>query len=324
MQAEKLEKLKTLISATEKTIGKNSIVFGDVQRAKCDVISTGSLKIDEATGIGGVPRGRLTEIIGWESSGKSTLSLQLIANVHRSGGVAAYIDAEHALDPTYATNLGVDLSELVLAQPETAEQGLQLCEDMMTCGIFDLIIIDSTAAMIPRAILEGNIGDAFMGIQARLMSQACPKLVSAASKSGTALVFINQLRSKIGGYGDPTTTPGGNAVKFYSSMRIQTTRSTVEKSDGEATGNKVKIKVIKNKLARPFVECETEIIYGEGFDLEGEIIDYGVKLGLVERSGTWYSYQGNRLGQGKDNARQFLMANPDVAKSIELAARDTF
>ena len=282
MDASKRSKIESFVGLTNKNIGPNSVIFGDAARQKVDVITTGSLKIDVATGIGGIPRGRITEIYGGESSGKTSLSLQSAANCQKNGGAVLYIDAENALDPSYAKALGVVLEDITFAQPDTAEESLTIAKNGLESGVFDLIVIDSVAALVPRAVLEGDIGDAHVGVLARLMSANLPKIARAAAVSNTAIIMVNQTRSKIGiSYGDPTTTSGGVALKFYASMRIQTSRSTLRKDGEEVLGNTVKVKVVKNKLAAPFKECEPEIVYGEGFSLERELIDIGVEHDIV-------------------------------------------
>jgi recombination protein RecA len=318
MATEKQQLLENYIKTMTKTYGQGAVIHGNEFRTNCQVISTGSLKIDIATGVGGIPKGRITEVFGGESSGKTTLSLQTAANCQRSGGNVFYIDTEHALDPGYAKALGIDLDTLIISQPGSAEESLNLLKTAITVGAFDLIVTDSIASLVPQAVIDGDIGDSHVGRLARLMSENLPQFASQANSTNTAVLFTNQIRNKIGGYGDPTTTPGGFAMKFYSSMRIQTSRSTLNKDGDEVLGNVVKVKVVKNKLAPPFRECEPEIIYGEGFSREAEIVDIGSEYGIMEKSGSWYSYGGERVGQGKDAARQFLLANPNAANEIEL------
>jgi len=317
------KKIELFVASTNKIDGENSVIFGNAARQKVDVISTRSLKIDQALGIGGIPKGRIVELYGGESSAKSSLALQVVAEAQSRGGAALYIDAENALDPVYATNLGVNLDEITFAQPDTAEKSLTLAKNGLECGAFDVVVIDSIAALVPRAMLEGDIGDAHVGVMARLMSQNLSKLANSAARTNTALLCINQTRSKIGvSYGDPTTTSGGAALRFYASIRVQMTRATLNKPGEEVLGNTVKVKVVKNKLAAPFKECEPEIIYGEGFSLEREILDFGEDAGLLEKSGSWYKINGNRI-QGREEARQFLLANPEIAKDLLTKIRES-
>ena len=285
-------------------------------------ISTGSLGLDLALGIGGLPKGRVVEIYGPESSGKTTLALHVVAEVQKEGGTAAFIDAEHALDPSYAHKLGVNLDDLLVSQPDTGEQALEITDTLVRSGAVDVIVIDSVAALTPRAEIEGEMGDSLPGLQARLMSQALRKLTASISKSGTLVIFINQIRMKIGVmYGSPETTTGGNALKFYASVRLDIRRIGSVKLRDEIVGNNVRVKVVKNKVAPPFREVEFDIMYGQGISKLGEIIDLGVKAGVVEKSGSWFSYNSQRIGQGRDNAREFLKANPDMAAEIEKAVR---
>jgi recombination protein RecA len=285
-------------------------------------ISTGSLGLDLALGIGGLPKGRVVEVYGPESSGKTTLALHVVAEVQKEGGTAAFIDAEHALDPSYAHKLGVNLDDLLVSQPDTGEQALEITDTLVRSGAVDVIVIDSVAALTPRAEIEGEMGDSLPGLQARLMSQALRKLTASISKSGTLVIFINQIRMKIGVmYGSPETTTGGNALKFYASVRLDIRRIGSVKLRDEIVGNNVRVKVVKNKVAPPFREVEFDIMYGQGISKLGEIIDLGVKAGVVEKSGSWFSYNSQRIGQGRDNAREFLKANPDMADEIEKAVR---
>lgn len=319
MEATKQQAIEKFVKECDKTYGEGSVISANASRKHCDVISTGSTKIDLATGIGGIPRGRLIEIFGAESSGKTTLSLQVAANCQKMGGVALYVDNEHALDPTYASNLGVNLDSMLISQPSSAEESLGIIKTALSVGAFDLIVLDSIAGLTPQAVIDGEVGDAHVGRVARLLSQNLQNFASEASKSNTSVVFINQIREKIGVmFGNPETTSGGRAIRFYSSMRIQATRSTLKKDGEDVLGNTVKIKIIKNKLAPPFKECEPEILYGEGFSREYELIDLGVECGLMEKSGAWYSYKGERAGQGRDNTRQFLMANPHICEELDL------
>jgi recombination protein RecA len=287
-----------------------------------EAVSTGSLGLDLALGIGGLPKGRIIEIYGPESSGKTTLALHVVAEVQKAGGTGAFIDAEHALDPSYAHKLGVDLDELLVSQPDTGEQALEICDTLVRSGAVDVIVIDSVAALTPRAEIEGEMGDSLPGLQARLMSQALRKLTASISKSKTLVIFINQIRMKIGVmYGSPETTTGGNALKFYASVRLDIRRTGSVKNRDEIVGNAVRVKVVKNKVAPPFREVEFDIMYGEGISKLGEVLDLGVKAGVVEKSGSWFSYNSQRIGQGRDNAREFLKNNPDVAAEIEQAVR---
>lgn len=304
----------------EKQFGKGSIMRLGKEYPVLDVpaISTGSLSLDVALGIGGVPRGRVVEIFGPESSGKTTLALHIIREAQKEGGVAAFIDAEHALDINYASKLDVKTEELLVSQPDTGEQALEIAEVLVRSGAVDVLVVDSVAALVPRAELEGDMGDAHMGLQARLMSQALRKLTATISKSRTCMVFINQIRQKIGTFfGNPETTTGGNALKFYASVRIDIRRvGSIKQGDG-VIGNRTRVKVVKNKLAPPFREAEFDVLYEEGISREGDIIDIGSHLGIIERSGTWYSYKGERIGQGRENARNYLKDNPDVKVEIE-------
>ena len=285
---------------------------------KIEVISTGSLELDAALGVGGIPRGRVAEIYGPEASGKTTLALHVVANAQKNGGVAAFIDAEHALDPIYARNLGVNIEELLLSQPDSGEQALEICEILLKSGALDVIVIDSVAALVPRAELEGDIGDTHVGLQARLMSKAMRKLTGVVSKTRTSVVFINQLREKIGVmFGNPEVTPGGRALKFYSSVRLDIRRIDSIKSGTDIIGNRVRVKVAKNKVAAPFKKAEFDIMYGKGISKEGSILDVGSEFEILEKSGSWYSYKGERIGQGRENAKVFLMQNEKIAEEIE-------
>ena len=316
---EKQKALQAAIAAIEKNFGKGSIMKFDTDVVEpVEVISTGSLQLDKALGVGGLPRGRIIEIYGPESSGKTTLTLHAIANCQKNGGTCAFIDAEHALDIGYAQKLGVNVSELLISQPDTGEQGLEIMDQLVNSGAVDLIIVDSVAALTPKAEIEGDMGDSHMGLQARLMSQALRKVTATAKKTNCTVIFINQLRMKIGVmFGSPETTTGGNALKFYASVRLDIRRTGTIKKGDEAIGNETKVKVVKNKVAPPFKEVNFDIMFGSGINKEGEIIDLAVAKGIVDKSGAWYSYNGEKIGQGRDNVREFLRTNPDLAKTIE-------
>ena len=319
----RLQALKIAIDQIEKQHGKGSIMrLNEGPIAKIDVISTGSISLDFALGVGGVPRGRVIEIFGPESSGKTTLCLHIIAEAQRNGGVAAFIDAEHALDTAYSKKLGVDVNNLLLSQPEFGEQALEIVETLVRSGALDVIVIDSVAALTPRAEIEGEMGDPSMGVQARLMSQALRKLTSAISKSKTSVIFTNQLRQKIGiMFGNPETTTGGNALKFYASVRLDVRRIEAIKDAQSVIGNRTRVKVVKNKVAPPFKEAQFDILYNEGISRLGDLIDAGVDQGIIEKSGSWFSYKGDRLGQGRDAVKAFLQANADTAKEIDSTLR---
>jgi recombination protein RecA len=322
-EKERSRALGATLGQIEKQFGKGSIIRLGAQPVQAvPVISTGSISVDAALGIGGFPRGRISEIFGPESSGKTTIALQVVAEAQRVGGMAAYIDVEHALDPAYARKLGVDVDNLLVSQPDYGEQALEITNALITSGSIDVLVVDSVAALVPKAELDGEMGDSFMGVHARLMSQAMRKLTGIVSKSNTCLIFINQIREKIGVmFGNPETTTGGRALKFYSSVRADIRRIAAIK-DGEAVvGNRTKIKIVKNKMAAPFREAEFDIIYGEGVSKEGDLIDLGVAQNLVEKSGAWYSFKGERIGQGRDNARQFLKDNPDARKKLDMELR---
>jgi recombination protein RecA len=324
MEDNKRKALSAALSQIEKQFGKGAVMrMGDISAVRdVDVISTGSLGLDVALGNGGLPRGRVIEIYGPESSGKTTLTLQVIAEAQKAGGTAAFVDAEHALDPAYAEKLGVDVDELLVSQPDTGEQALEITDMLVRSGSIDVVVIDSVAALTPKAEIEGDMGDSHMGLQARLMSQALRKLAGNIKRSNTMVVFINQIRMKIGVmFGNPETTTGGNALKFYASVRLDIRRIGAIKKGDEIIGNDTRVKVVKNKMAPPFKKAEFQIIYGEGISREGEIIDLGVKHGFVEKSGAWYSYNGERIGQGKENVRNFLKENPDIASEIESKIR---
>jgi len=313
--------IETALTQIERQFGKGSIMkLGDREVAEVPVISTSSLSLDLALGIGGLPRGRIIEIFGPESSGKTTLALHVVAEAQRVGGTATFIDAEHALDADYARKLGVNVDELLISQPDNGEQALDIVEVLVRSGAVDIMVIDSVAALIPKAELEGEMGDSHMGLQARLMSQAMRKLTGIVSKSNTCIIFINQIREKIGVvFGNPETTPGGRALKFYSSIRLDIRRIAAIKEGDQFIGNRTRVKVVKNKLAPPFREAEFDILYGEGISLEGDLIDLGVEKKVVEKSGAWFSFAGERLGQGREHARQFLKQNRDVAQKINAA-----
>ncbi|MEN9325171.1 MAG: recombination protein RecA [Actinomycetota bacterium] len=327
MDKASLDKSKALDSALaqiERQFGKGSVMkMGDRGPQIMEVIPTGSVALDVALGIGGLPRGRIVEIYGPESSGKTTVALHAIANAQRAGGIAAFIDAEHALDPEYARKLGVDIDALLVSQPDTGEQALEIMDMLVRSGALDIIVVDSVAALTPRAEIEGEMGDSHMGLQARLMSQALRKITGALHQSNTTAIFINQLRDKIGVFfGTPETTTGGKALKFYASVRLDVRRIETLKDGQDAVGNRTRVKVVKNKMAPPFKQAEFDIIYGIGISREGSLIDMGVDLGIVKKSGAWYTYNGDQLGQGKENARAFLTDNPDLANDIEKQIRE--
>ena len=324
MDDNKRKALSAALSQIEKQFGKGSVMrMGDSGVARdIQVVSTGSLGLDLALGIGGLPRGRVVEIYGPESSGKTTLTLQVIAAAQGQGGTCAFVDAEHALDPIYAGKLGVNVDDLLVSQPDTGEQALEIADMLVRSGAVDVVVVDSVAALTPKAEIEGEMGDSHVGLQARLMSQALRKLTANIKRSNTLVIFINQIRMKIGVmFGNPETTTGGNALKFYSSVRLDIRRIGAIKKGDEVVGNETRVKVVKNKVAPPFKQAEFDILYGEGISREGEIIDLGVKANIVEKSGAWYSYAGNRIGQGKDNVRQFLKENSDMAQEIEAKIR---
>ena len=325
MDDSRRQALSSALSQIERQFGKGAIMrMGDASVVRdIEVVSTGSLGLDLALGVGGLPRGRVMEIYGPESSGKTTLTLEVIARTQRGGGTAAFIDAEHALDPQYAERIGVDVDELLVSQPDTGEQALEIADMIVRSGAVDVVVIDSVAALTPKAELEGEMGDSHVGLQARLMSQALRKLTANIKRSNTLVIFINQIRMKIGVmFGSPETTTGGNALKFYSSVRLDIRRIGAIKKRDEVIGNQTRIKVVKNKVAPPFKQVEFDILYGEGISREGELIDLGVKHGVIEKSGAWYSYGGERIGQGRDNVREFLKEHQDIAIAIETALRD--
>ncbi len=317
--AEREKALDTALAQIDRQFGKGSVMrLGSDERAPVEVIPTGSIALDSALGIGGLPRGRIVEIYGPESSGKTTVTLHAIANAQRNGGVAAFIDAEHALDPEYAKALGVDIDALLVSQPDTGEQALDIADMLIRSGAIDLIVIDSVAALVPRAEIEGEMGDSHVGLQARLMSQALRKLTGALSTTNTTMIFINQLREKIGVFfGSPETTAGGKALKFYASVRLDIRRIETLKDGQDAVGNRTRVKVVKNKMAAPFKQAEFDILYGAGISREGSLIDFGVEHEIVKKSGAWYTYEGDQLGQGKENSRNYLLNNPKVAEEIE-------
>src|SRR6195256_1350342 len=307
----------------EKQFGKGSVVqLGNRNALPVTVISTGSISVDAALGVGGFPRGRVVEVFGPESSGKTTLALQVIAQAQAAGGAAAFVDAEHALDPTYARKLGVDIDSLIVSQPDYGEQALEITSALISSGVIDVVVVDSVAALVPKAELEGEMGDSFMGLHARLMSQALRKITGAVSKANACMIFINQVREKIGVmFGNPETTTGGRALKFYSSVRVEVRRIAAIKDGEKVTGNRTKIKVVKNKVAAPFREVEVDILYGQGISREGDLLDLGAAHEVVEKSGSWFSYGGERLGQGRDNARLFLKEHADIRDRLDLAVR---
>ncbi len=321
---EKSRALSATLGQIEKQFGKGSILRLGSKEAvvPVSVISTGSISLDYALGTGGFPRGRICEIFGPESSGKTTVALQVIAEAQKAGGMAAFIDVEHALDPGYAKKLGVDVDNLLVSQPDYAEQALEITNALITSGSIDVLVLDSVAALVPKSELDGEMGDSHMGVQARLMSQAMRKLTGVVSKSNTCLIFINQIREKIGVmFGNPETTTGGRALKFYSSVRADIRRIAAIKDGDVVTGNRTKVKIVKNKVASPFREAEFDIIYGEGISREGDLLDLGVAQNLIEKSGSWFSYQGERIGQGRENSRQFLKDNPDIRQQVETNLR---
>ncbi|MDQ1126916.1 MULTISPECIES: recombinase RecA [unclassified Microbacterium] len=317
--ADREKALESALAQIDRQFGKGSIMrLGSDERAPVEVIPTGSIALDVALGIGGIPRGRVVEIYGPESSGKTTLTLHAIANTQRAGGIAAFIDAEHALDPSYAEKLGVDIDALLVSQPDTGEQALEIADMLIRSGAIDLVVIDSVAALVPEAEIKGEMGDSHVGLQARLMSQALRKITGGLNQTKTTAIFINQLREKIGVFfGSPETTAGGKALKFYASVRLDIRRIETLKDGSEAVGNRTRVKVVKNKMAPPFKQAEFDILYGVGISREGSLIDFGVEHGIVKKSGAWYTYEGEQLGQGKENSRNFLLKNTDVAAEIE-------
>lgn len=321
---EKKKALDAVFKVIEKEYGSGSIMkLGDTHVASVDAIPTGSLMLDLALGIGGIPRGRIIEIYGPESSGKTTVALHVVAEAQKMGGEAAFIDAEHALDPVYAQNLGVDIDNLIVAQPDTGEQALDICEALVRSGALDVIVVDSVAALVPKAEIEGEMGDTHVGLLARLMSQALRKLTAITAKSGTAVIFINQIREKVGVmYGNPETTPGGRALKFFASVRLDVRRQEQLKNGAEIIGNHTRVKVVKNKVAPPFKEAEFDIMYGKGISKEGNILDMAVELDIIKKSGAWFSFEGQKVGQGRDNVKKYMSENPEFAKTIENLVRE--
>ncbi len=321
----KREALEVAISQIEKQFGKGAgMRLGDsgTRNMNVESVPTGSLGLDIALGVGGIPKGRIIEIYGPESSGKTTVALHMVAEVQKRGGIAGFIDAEHALDPVYAKNIGVDIDELYISQPDNGEQALEICETMVRSGAVDIIIVDSVAALVPKSEIEGEMGDMHVGLQARMMSQACRKLTATISKTNCIVIFINQLRMKIGVmYGNPETTTGGNALKFYSSVRLDVRKQEQIKAGGEFVGSHVRVKVVKNKVAPPFKEAEFDIMYGTGISREADILELAVKCDVIQKSGAWFAYGGNKIGQGKENAKAFLIANPDICDEVERKVR---
>ena len=323
---EKKKALEAALGQIEKQFGKGSVMkLGDFTAMNVEAIPTGALSLDVALGIGGIPRGRIIEVFGPESSGKTTLALHMISEAQKLGGEAAFIDAEHALDPVYAKHLGVDIDNLIVSQPDTGEQALEIAEALVRSGALDIIVVDSVAALVPKAEIDGDMGDSHIGLQARLMSQALRKLAGAINKTKTVIVFINQLREKVGVmFGNPETTPGGRALKFYASVRLDIRRVETLKQDGEVVGNRAKVKVVKNKVAPPFREAEFDIMYGKGISKEGNLVDLAVNLDIIEKSGSWFSYNDQRIGQGRENVKKFLMENPEIMAEVEQKIRDNF
>lgn len=323
---EKRKALEAAMSQIEKQFGKGSVMkLGNATKMNVEAIPTGALALDVALGIGGIPKGRIIEIFGPESSGKTTLALHCLAEVQKSGGEAAFIDAEHALDPVYAKNLGVDIDNLIVAQPDTGEQALEIAEALIRSGAIDLVVVDSVAALVPKAEIDGDMGDSHIGLQARLMSQGLRKLAGTISKTNATIIFINQLREKVGiMFGNPETTPGGRALKFYSSVRLDIRRVENIKTNGEVLGSRTRVKVVKNKVAPPFREAEFDIIYGKGISASGNILDLAVNLDIIEKSGSWFSYKGEKIGQGRENVKNYLEEHPDVMNEVEKKIRDNF
>jgi len=324
--AEKKKALEAALGQIEKQFGKGSVMkLGDFTAMNVEAIPTGALSLDVALGIGGIPRGRIIEVYGPESSGKTTLTLHMIAEAQKLGGEAAFIDAEHALDPVYAKHLGVDIDNLIVSQPDTGEQALEIAEALVRSGALDIIVVDSVAALVPKAEIDGDMGDSHIGLQARLMSQALRKLAGAINKTKTVIVFINQLREKVGVmFGNPETTPGGRALKFYASVRMDIRKIENLKQDGDVVGNRARVKVVKNKVAPPFREAEFDIMYGKGISKEGNLVDLAVNLDIIEKSGSWFSYNDSRIGQGRENVKKFLIENPEIMAEVEQKIRDNF
>lgn len=324
---EKLKALDAALGQIERQYGKGAVMkLGDpAVQMNIETIPTGSLSLDIALGLGGIPKGRIIEIYGPESSGKTTVTLHMIAEVQKRGGIAGFIDAEHALDPVYAKNIGVDIDNLYISQPDTGEQGLEITETMVRSGAIDIVVVDSVAALVPKAEIDGDMGDSHVGLQARLMSQALRKLTAVISKSNCTVIFINQLREKVGVmFGSPETTTGGRALKFYSSVRLDVRRIESLKQSGEVIGNRTRVKVVKNKIAPPFKEAEFDIMFGEGISSEGDILDLAANVNIVNKSGAWYAYEGNKIGQGRENAKTYLKDNPAICDEIEAKVRDYF
>ena len=324
--SEKRKALDAAMSQIEKQFGKGSVMkLGDFQSMNVEAISTGALNLDIALGIGGVPKGRIIEIFGPESSGKTTLALHAVAEAQKLGGEAAFIDAEHALDPAYAKKIGVDIDNLIVSQPDTGEQALEIAEALIRSGAIDIIVVDSVAALVPKAEIDGDMGDSHIGLQARLMSQALRKLAGAINKTNAIIIFINQLREKVGiMFGNPETTPGGRALKFYASVRMDIRKIENIKQDGNVVGSRTRVKIVKNKVAPPFREAEFDIIYGKGISKEGSLLDLGVDLDIIEKSGSWFSYNGEKIGQGRENAKKYILEHPKMAEEVEKKVRDNF
>ena len=324
--SEKRKALDAAMSQIEKQFGKGSVMkLGDFKETGVDEISTGALNLDIALGIGGIPRGRIIEIYGPESSGKTTLALHAVAEAQKAGGEAAFIDAEHALDPVYAKKIGVDIDNLIVSQPDTGEQALEIAEALIRSGAIDIVVVDSVAALVPKAEIDGDMGDSHVGLQARLMSQALRKLAGTINKTNATIIFINQLREKVGVmFGNPETTAGGRALKYYASVRMDIRRVEAIKQDGEVVGNRTRVKVVKNKVAPPFREAEFDIVYGKGISKEGSVLDLAVTLDIIEKAGSWFSYNGERIGQGRENIKKYLADNPDVMAEVEKKVRDNF
>ena len=323
---EKMKALEAALGQIEKQFGKGSVMkLGDVTAMEIEAIPTGALSLDIALGIGGIPRGRIIEVYGPESSGKTTLALHMIAEAQKMGGEAAFIDAEHALDPVYAKHLGVNIDDLIVSQPDTGEQALEITEALVRSGAIDIVVVDSVAALVPKAEIDGDMGDSHIGLQARLMSQALRKLAGVINKSKCVVIFINQLREKVGVmFGNPETTAGGRALKYYASVRLDIRKIENIKQDGEVVGNRARVKVVKNKVAPPFREAEFDIVYGKGISKEGNILDIAVNLDIIEKSGSWFSYDGDRIGQGRENVKKYLLENPEIMEEVEKKIRDNF
>ncbi len=323
---EKMKALEAALGQIEKQFGKGSVMkLGDVTAMEIEAIPTGALSLDIALGIGGIPRGRIVEVYGPESSGKTTLALHMIAEAQKMGGEAAFIDAEHALDPVYAKHLGVNIDELIVSQPDTGEQALEITEALVRSGAIDVVVVDSVAALVPKAEIDGDMGDSHIGLQARLMSQALRKLAGVINKSKCVVIFINQLREKVGVmFGNPETTAGGRALKYYASVRLDIRKIENIKQDGEVVGNRARVKVVKNKVAPPFREAEFDIVYGKGISKEGNILDIAVNLDIIDKSGSWFSYNGDRIGQGRENVKKYLAENPDMMNEVEQKIRSKF